>query len=290
MNPTAPVPAQRTVSEAEKRALLALLEDEDAVVYDAVRQRILDCGAGAAGWLRPRLLSDNPVVRRRAQSIVRHFERQDADNSFLTFCVTHGEDLDLEAGLWALARTRYPEINIEAYRALLDEFADALREPLAGSTSPITVLARINEMLFDRLGFHGNQENYYDPDNSYLNRIMDRRMGNPIGLATLYWLVGRRLCLPIVGIGLPGHFLCRYQSNTEAYFIDAFNRGKLLTRADCIKYLQGSGHGFQESFLAPATPGRTLLRVCSNLHQIYSRADDRESIARFQRYLVALAR
>jgi regulator of sirC expression with transglutaminase-like and TPR domain len=290
MNSTVAESAHRAVSDGEKRALLRLLEDEDPAVHEAVRRRILACGIGAVDWLRSGLLSDDPLVRRRVQAIVQHLQRQEADTTFLAFCVTHGEDLDLEEGVWRLALTRYPEINIEAYRAMLDSFASGLRERLAEEGTPLGVLAGINEVLFEDLGFHGNQENYYDPDNSYFNRIVDRRTGNPIGLCTLYWLIGRRLRLPIVGIGLPGHFLCRYQSHTEAFFIDAFNRGKLLTRADCIKYLQSSGHGFQESFLAPATAGRTLLRICSNLHQIYSHLGEREETARLQRYLVALAK
>lgn len=146
----------------------------------------------------------------------------------------------------------------------------------------------INDYLFNELGFHGNEEEYYDPENSYFNRVIDRRMGNPISLSALYWLLGRRLGLPIVGIGMPGHFLCRFQSSTEAVFIDAFNRGKLLTRADCIRYLQQSGHGFEEGHLAPIAPGRALLRMCSNLLQIYADSGFAEERARFQRYVIAL--
>jgi regulator of sirC expression with transglutaminase-like and TPR domain len=119
---------------------------------------------------------------------------------------------------------------------------------------------------------------------------VDRRTGNPISLCAVYLLLGRRLRLPLAGIGMPGHFLCRYQSATEALFVDAFNHGKLLSRVDCVKYLQQTSHGFHETFLAPISSGRTLLRMCSNLHQIYSHLELREETARFQRYLVALAK
>jgi regulator of sirC expression with transglutaminase-like and TPR domain len=229
-------------------------------------------------------------VRRRATEIIHHLEQQEADNRFLAFCVTHGEDLDLEHGTWLLAQTQYPAINPAAYQALLDAFAAELREHIAGQDTPVGILAGINEYLFGELGFQGNQENYYDPDNSYLNRVIDRRTGNPISLCTVYWLLARRLRLPIVGVGMPGHFLCRYQSSKEAFYIDAFNRGKLLSRADCIKYLRTAGHGFQESFLAAASPGRTLLRMCSNLHQVYAHLGLRVEAARLQRYVVALAK
>jgi regulator of sirC expression with transglutaminase-like and TPR domain len=251
---------------------------------------LLSDGQLAIGWLRPHTLSSDPVPRRRSTEIIQFLARQDADNRFLAFCLSHGEDLDLEEGAWLLARTQYPEINVAAYQALLDSFAGDLRERLADQHAPMAILAAINGYLFEQLGFVGNQENYYDPDNSFLNRVIDRRTGNPISLCVVYWLLGRRLRLPLVGIGMPGHFLCRFQSTTEAVFVDAFNRGKLLSRADCVKYLQQTSHGFQESFLAPMSPGRTLLRMCSNLHQIYSHLELKEESSRFQRYLVALAK
>ena len=145
------------------------------------------------------------------------------------------------------------------------------------------------EDLFKIQGYHGN-ENYYEPENSYLNKVIDRREGNPISLCLIYLLLARRLHLPITGIGMPGHFLCRFQTPTEELFIDAFNSGKILTKGDCVKYLLHTRDGFKEAYLAPITTRRTLLRVCLNLHQIYSQQSRKNDIARFQRYIVALAK
>src|SRR5207248_2561870 len=114
----------------------------------------------------------------------------------------------------------------------------------------------------EQFGFGGNEDNYYDPDNSYLNRVIDRRTGNPINLCLLYLLLARRLRLPIAGIGLPGHFICRYQSSAEEIYIDAFNHGKFLTKADCVQYLLQGNHRLHEDYLAPVTPRRLMLRVC----------------------------
>ena len=119
---------------------------------------------------------------------------------------------------------------------------------------------------------------------------MDRRTGNPVSLSLVYLFVSRRLRLPVAGIGMPGHFLCRFQCSTDEIFIDAFNRGRLLTKADCVKYLLNTSYGFQEGLLAPATPRRILLRMCSTLHQIYSHLKQASEISRVQRYIVALAK
>jgi len=278
-------------SEGQRVALIKLLSDEDAAVYHLVRDKILSFGQTAVAWMHPHVLSSDPVLRRRAQEIIDHLARRSADNRFLAFCLSqHGEDLDVEHGSWLLAQTRYPDINVAAYQALFDSFAGDLRERIDFGAKPDQILATINQYVYAELGFHGNEQNYYEPENSYLNRAVDRRTGNPISLCMVYLFLARRLHLPVTGIGMPGHFLCRFQCSTDEIYIDAFNRGKLLSRTDCVKYLVQSNYGFQEGLLAPATPRRILLRMCSNLHQIYLHLKLADETSRLQRYIVALAK
>jgi regulator of sirC expression with transglutaminase-like and TPR domain len=278
------------LSQGQKEALLKLLTDEDPEVYLTIREKIVASVPGAQDWLRPQLLSDDPLMRRRAGEIIRFLGAKEADNRFLAFCLNQGEDLDVEEGAWLMAQAEYPEVNVAAYQALLDSFAGDLRERINFGAEASAILATINEYLFGKLDFHGNEENYYSPENSYLNKVVDRRTGNPISLCLIYIALARRLRLPVVGIGLPGHFVARFQSSTSELYIDAFNRGKLLSKGDCIKYLVQTSHGFQEGFLAPVSPRRMLLRMCSNLHQIYSQMDAQEQASRFQHYIVALAK
>ncbi|HEY5915721.1 MAG TPA: transglutaminase-like domain-containing protein [Verrucomicrobiae bacterium] len=282
--------AQDVLSETRKAALIKLLADEDPAIYRNIRQKILSIGPSAADWVRPHTLSREPALRRRAQELVLRFDRQAADNFFLAFCLKHGEELDIEQGAWLLAQTQYPDINVEGYRALLDSYARDLADRLITARAPRATLAALNQYVFDELGFLGNEENYYDPDNSYLNRVLDRRTGNPINLCLVYLLLARRLQLPVTGIGLPGHFLCRFQSSAHEAYIDAFNRGRILTKADCVQYLLQGNYSVRDDYLAPVSPRRMLLRVCGNLHQIYLHLEDSEAATRLQRYLVALAR
>jgi regulator of sirC expression with transglutaminase-like and TPR domain len=278
------------LSPSQRGALLNLLGDEDPAVYRTVRDKILSCGPPAAEWLRPHTMSNDPALRRRAREIVLHFDRQAADDHFLAFCLRHGEDLDLEQGALMLAQTRYPDINVEAYQALLDAYARTLRERLDFGAEAKEVLACINKYLFEELGYRGNEENYYDPENSYLNRVIDRRTGNPINLCLVYILLARRLHLPVAGIGLPGHFICRYQSTAAELYVDTFNHGKVLSKADCVAYLSRGNFSLRDDYLTPVTPRRTLLRICGNLHQVYQRLELAAEAMRLQRYLVALAR
>jgi len=182
------------------------------------------------------------------------------------------------------------EAGMEAYQALLDSYAEELRERVDLTAPARKLLAEINQYLFRELGFAGNQEDYYEADNSYLNRVIDRRKGNPVNLCLVYILIARRLRLPIAGIGLPGHFVCRYQSSAAELYIDAFDQGKLLAKADCVQYLLHGNFSIRDDYLAPLSPRRLLLRICGNLHQIYSRRQLEEETTRLQRYLVALSR
>jgi len=285
-----PVATKKELPVNIRQALIKLLADEDPSVYQTVRAKILSNGMEAVKWLKPSTLSSDPVLRRRAIEIIQVMSRREADNRFVGFCLNQSEELDVEEGAFLLARTQYPEINVLAYQALFDSYAADLRDQLSGETTCDNIIATINQFLFKKLGFHGNEEEYYDPDNSYLNRVIDRRTGNPISLCLIYLFLARRLKLPISGIGMPGHFLCRLQTSTEEIFIDAFNKGKLLTKADCVKYLLHTRDGFKESYLAPISGRRTLLRMCSNLHQIYTQLSLNEEMSRFQGYIVALAK
>jgi regulator of sirC expression with transglutaminase-like and TPR domain len=277
-------------SESQRAALISLLGDDDPAVYRQIRSKLISLGPAVGGWLRPHALSRDPLLRRRAQEIITYFDRQVADNGFLAFCLKQGEDLNLEDGAWLLALTRYPEINVEAYRALLDSFAADLRERVDRNAKASQVLGAINRYLFGELGFAGNEKEYFDPQNSYLNRVIDRRTGNPINLSLFYLLLARRLRLPVAGIGLPGHFICRYQSTAAEIYIDVFNQGRLLSKLDCVNYLSREHYAVRDEYLAPVSPSRMLLRICGNLHQIYVQQEQAEDVARFQHYLVALGR
>ena len=280
----------KRLPESQRAALICLLADEDPVVYRTVRDKLVECGPSAREWLRPHLLSSDPLLRRRAHEIVEHFERQTADDRFLAFCLKQGEDLDLEQAAFLLSQTRHPGTNLEAYQALLEEFAGDLRERVAFARGSRGILGTLNHYLFAERGFHGNEEQYYDPDNSYFTKVLDRRVGIPISLCLVYMLIARRLRLPVAGVGLPGHFLCRFQSSSDELYIDCFDGGRIMTKAGCVQEHLSGHYDLRDEYLVPLSPRRVLMRLCGNLHRIYYHFKVTDEITRCQRYLVALAR
>ena len=279
-----------TLPEKQRAALISLLADDDPAVYQTVRSKLLSYGKDVCEWLRPYLLHADPVIRRRALEIVRHFSRDDNDAQFVAFCLNSGEEFDLEHAVGLLARTRYPDANLEAYSALYDLWAEELRTRIDLTGDGELALLTINKYLFDELGFEGDEQYSENPENCYVTRVVDARSGNPISLCAIYLFVARRLKLPVTGIGLPYHFVCRYQSSVKEIYIDAFRRGHFWTKADCIKHLVNTNHGLHEGYLAPVSSRRILLRMCANLHQTYSQLEMTEDATRVQRYLVALAK
>lgn len=277
-------------TEGQLRAFLTLLGDEDPAVWRPIRERLCGAGTPVLAWLKPHRLHPDPAIRRRVQDIFRERDASSADNEFMAFLLTHGEEFDIEEAAWLLARTRYPEINLNGYRALLDEYAEAVRVDVAGATAGESQLRLINSYLFQHLGFKGNESSYYEPENSYLNKVIDRRLGIPISLCALFLGVARRLKLPVTGVGMPGHFLCRYQSPRETIFVDPFHGGKLLSTADCMKRLQKLDVAMEETHLAPISSKKILTRMIQNVHLIHRERKERVEADRLRRYLVVLGR
>ncbi|MEY4689864.1 MAG: hypothetical protein RIT19_189 [Verrucomicrobiota bacterium] len=278
-------------SVERQQALLTLLADEDPGVVECIRGQLAPEGRPHA-WLKAHRLHEDPVIRARVRELWDARARIDADREFLEFCAGHGEHFDLEEAVWKLARTRNPGAPIEAYQAQLDEWARSAAPAVEASRDGGGVVSALNAVLFGEQRFQGNSENYFDPDNSYMDRVIDRRRGIPITLCSLYQFVARRLGLPVVGIGMPGHFLCRYQDAQGEWLIDAFHGGRLVTRSEARQRL--AHFALPESdgaiLLQPITPRRCLQRMIANLHVIHQERRDAAESQRLQRYLVLLSR
>ncbi len=278
-------------SVTRQQALLTLLADEDGAVVESILKQLAPKGRPQA-WLKAHRLHGDPVIRARVRELWDTQARIDTDREFLEFCAGHGEHFDLEEAVWLLARTRNPEAPIEAYQAQLDWWAQAAAPTVESATDGAGVVSALNAVLFGEQGFRGNSEQYFDPDNSYMDRVIDRRRGIPITLCCVYQFVARRLGLPVVGIGMPGHFLCRYQDAQGEWLIDAFHGGRLVTRSEARQRLAHFALPDSDSaiLLQPITPRRCLQRMIANLHVIHQERRDAGESRRLQQYLILLSR
>jgi regulator of sirC expression with transglutaminase-like and TPR domain len=185
--------------------------------------------------------------------------------------------VDLAEASLLIACEEYPGLDVPAYLTRLDGMGSVLRARLADEPRPERAVMALNRYLFQEEGFRGNAEEYYDPRNSYLNEVLDRRTGIPISLSTVYMEVARRAGLRVEGVGLPGHFIVRVRAGSHAVLIDPFHAGALLSENDCQQRLDrifGGRLKMEQSMLAPCGRKDILERTLRNLKTIYFKQGD----------------
>jgi regulator of sirC expression with transglutaminase-like and TPR domain len=171
-----------------------------------------------------------------------------------------------------LARLEYPQLDPQPYLRQLVDFGTQAAVRLEGLPGALERIAALNGFLFGALGFVGNRDQYIDPRNSFLNDVLDRRLGIPITLSIVYLEVGRHAGLPLHGVGFPGHFLVRCEHEEGPIVIDPFNGGALLTESDCLNLLRahaGEDAPWHPSLLAATTRLPIVLRMLTNLKRAY---------------------
>jgi regulator of sirC expression with transglutaminase-like and TPR domain len=183
------------------------------------------------------------------------------------------EKIDLLRAALIFARPEYPGLDESHYLSLIQEYADRVRSRRGESEDPAHTIASINAVLFEQQGFAGNQSEFYDPRNSYLNEVLDRKLGIPISLSVIYMEVAQRVGLPVFGVGLPGHFLLKhYDLNGNQIFIDPYVAGRLLSPAECqtrLDEVYGGQMPLQPEFLNSVSRRQILTRMLNNLRSIY---------------------
>jgi regulator of sirC expression with transglutaminase-like and TPR domain len=186
------------------------------------------------------------------------------------------ERIPMDRAALTIARTEYPAVEFDQYLRRLDELARAVNERLPRIADPGETIAALNEVLFGQEGFRGNRDDYYDPRNSFLNNVLERKLGIPITLALVYMEVARRIGFPLFGVGMPGHFLLKhYDVEGRETLIDAFNRGAIVTARECQNRLDEIYSGqlpLQPEFLHSVSRRQMLTRILNNLKNVYMAA------------------
>ena len=191
--------------------------------------------------------------------------------------VDRGEDkIDLGRAALTIALTDYPDLDIPAYLSRIDELAVEVTGRCQAAEI-YQALAALNFVLFEQHHFRGNRGDYYDPKNSFLNQVLDRKIGIPISLSILYMEVAQRIGIALDGVGFPGHFLVKYSQNGTEIVIDPFSHGEIKSRTELARVLSGLFGGaveFRDEYLKPASKKDILKRMLGNLKGIYAKTND----------------
>ena len=191
-------------------------------------------------------------------------------------------ELNLAEAALLIAQEEQPNLDVAHYLQRLDQLADAVRAKLPESPTPQDRIQALNTHLFFEEGLRGNAGEYYDPRNSFLNEVLERKTGIPITLSVLYMEVGRRLGLSLAGVGFPGHFLVKYVGPDKEQILDPFAGGAAVTEeqlAAKLKSMYGDNNPFMAQIpqlLTPATKKEILIRMLRNLKGVYLQKGDFE--------------
>jgi len=275
------------IPESQIRALIRLLSDEDDRIVRTISGKLITIGPPAVPLLQEAEI-EQPEMADRIAAVLEEIRWGKIENELIELAALPDKDMSLESGAFLIARHAYPYLDVACYRGRLDTMAQEVRARIGHRASGEETVNALNRYVFAEQGFKGNTKNYYEAENSYLNCVMDRRVGIPISLSVLHLLIGQRLGLPLFGIGMPGHFLVKYDSDRYKIFIDCFNGGALLTEKNCARFLTEAGYGFDDRYLQPSPVRSILSRMVKNLLAIYSKMNEPVKTARLTKFIEIL--
>ncbi|MEW6060567.1 MAG: transglutaminase-like domain-containing protein [Bacteroidota bacterium] len=272
---------------SEIKSLIKLLDDEDEQIFNTARERLLGHGERIIPFLPYQKTADT-TFERRVESIRETTLRFYFKNAIKNLKRTADGDFDLEEGVFLIARMRYFDLNVAPYISQLNEYASQLKEKLISVTDQEEILRRTISFFADEKGFIGNQADYYNEENHYINRVLETKTGIPITLSIVYLLVGKRIDLPITGVGLPGHFTLGFSFGNANVYFDPFNGGKILSRTDCEAMVQNLGFKFTEEYLQPVTNKQILERMFRNIILSLEKKQETERIETIRQFIDTL--
>jgi regulator of sirC expression with transglutaminase-like and TPR domain len=275
--------AKLTITPTEKSALRDLLDDPSPAVRQALKHRFTELGSAAADFLRDTAQGNNRHLMWHARQYLEELNLDDPTADFRKFILSL--NYELETGSLMLARTIRPDLDMAACCEALEQIANRCRDLIIEPSSIRTKCRVINRILFHEMGFRGNSENYTDPDNSFIDQVLERRRGIPISMCTLYLLIAQRLGLELEPIGLPGHFMIGCFTEERPFFIDAFDGGVFRSPEEIFVFLRSHEISPQLSDLAPTPVREVLSRSCRNLANHYESHGQRKRSALFDSFV-----
>jgi regulator of sirC expression with transglutaminase-like and TPR domain len=290
---------ENTYSDERLRAMVSLLDDPDPEIYRRVQQDLDALGVHAVAQLEELWIQTEEVKERRSLEMVIHRLRWNDIQCHLTAWL-EGDRSELLSALCIIARYQYPNLDEQAVRQTLQ----ALRiEVWMGLNEQMTALEQVrhlNFVLFRVHKFRGNTDEYLNPNNNFINKVLETRKGNPLMIGLVYMLIAQKLDLPIFGVNLPQHFVLAYleqgsysgQNKSEdfqqesyrrpLFYINAFNMGSVFGKRDVDQFLKMVQVEPKDQFYRACTNTEILLRLFANLESSYRDAEEFHKISEVQ--------
>lgn len=261
--------------KSEIESLIFLLDDPDPYVQAEVKSRLFELGENAVPLLdQQKSEIKDEEARNLINEIIHWITYSSVEEDFLDVLEGGLQNLkQLEDAVFILSRFDNPTLRESEYKQKLDRFADMIRDEVRYSLDESQKMHKVLNFVFSELEFSGSTTDYYNPNNSYLNRVIDRRQGLPISLALIVLFIGRRLNLPFYGVNMPIHFMIKYKSDVEEIMIDPFDQGKVVSYNQCFYFLKQNGVEPKSEHFKRSSEVAILARCIRNLINSYEKMD-----------------
>jgi len=269
---------------AEISALVKLLDDPDEEVYQHVQERLLTYGIEVVSYLETVWeQSLNTLLQERIENLVHTIQFRTIKED-LNLWYQSGA-FDLLQGALIINRYQYPDLDEQYIINQIEEIKREIWVGLQYEMSSIEKIKLINHIFYNQYGFSGNTKNHHDPQNSYLNQVLESKKGNQISLAVIYATLAQKLDIPVYGVNLPQHFILGYidDSNEEKeygvlFYINAFNKGAIFGKHDVDQFLRQLNLEPQPGFYSPCSNTEIIRRIIRNLISAYENLGSTEKV------------
>lgn len=278
-----------SMKEAEIKALVSLLDDEDTQIISHVEEKILSLGTTIIPFLEQEWESNfNPQVQRRIEELIHTLQFELLKERINEWY--ESKDHDLISGMWLVATYQYPDLELLKLRQELEQIYYETWLEFKPDLYPFDQVKIINGVFFNKLKFGANTKNFHSPGNSLINVVLESRKGNPITLCVLYMLVAQKLKLPVYGVNLPNLFVLTYKDNINTqFYINAFNKGLIFSRQDIENYINELHLAPQASFFEPCSNLEIIRRVFRNLIMSFDKMGEHAKAEEVKELLLIIA-
>ncbi len=276
------------MNEAELKALVSLLDDEDDQIVSHIEQKIRSLGKEIIPYLEQEWESSfNPTLQRRIENLIHTLQYQLLKDRLQEWY--DDPEQDLLTGLWLIATYQYPDIELSKLKQDLEQIYYEAWLEFRPDLYPFDQVKVINSVFFNKLKFGANTKNFHSPGNSLINIVLETRKGNPISLCVIYMLVAQKLKLPIHGVNLPNLFILTYKDDTVQFYINAFNRGLIFSKQDIENYIHELRLTPQQSFFEPCSNLEIIRRTLRNLVMSFDKMGEHAKAEEVKELLLIVA-
>ena len=259
----------------ELNALISLLEDPDKEIFDSVKSRLVELGVEVLPELESAWESNyDSLIQERTENIINEIHFRDIVRSLKKWI--QKKDKNLLEAWFIISKYQYPDIDEQFYRTKIYNLVSQINLEVEQTYSELEKISAFNRVFFTQNGFRGNTRNFQSPDNSFINTVIDKHIGNPLTLSMLYIIIAEKINLPICGVNMPKHFIIGFEDVNEIngdpikFYINPFNKGAILNRQDLEVYLKREKLKEDSKYFTPCGNTTVIKRLLNNLFHSFT--------------------